>query len=117
MRRANVNLMIQMQLGDPAAVESALLELRGLAQHRPEVMQRALAVAGRDDEAAALLLSRLRSPQLRADALLDLQDYGVLPRTARDGEWRARRLALRDRPEIRAVLAQVGKIGRFPSIY
>ena len=117
MRRANVNLMIQMELGDTAAVESALVELRGLAQHSPEIMQRALAVAGRDDEATALLLSRLRSSQLRADALVDLQDYGVLPRTAVDGAWHARLLALRDRPEIRAELAQVGKIERYPSIY
>jgi beta-barrel assembly-enhancing protease len=117
MRRADVNLMIQMQLGDAAAVESALVELRELSQHSLWTLQRALAVAGRDDEAAALLLSRLRSPQLRADALLELQWYGELPLTARGKEWHVRRRALQERPEIVAVLAQVGKIERYPSIY
>jgi tetratricopeptide (TPR) repeat protein len=117
MRRADINLMIQMQLGDVAAVESTLVELRELSQHSLWTLQRALAVAGRDDEAAALLLSRLQSPQLRADALLELQWYAELPLTARGYEWHVRRRALQERPEIRAELAQVGKIERYPSIY
>lgn len=117
MRRAYVNLMIQVQLGDVAAVESALVELREQSQHSLEILQHALAIAGRDDEAAALLLSRLRSPQLRTDALLQLQDYPEVPRAVREKEWHARRLAMRERPEIRAVLAQVGKIEHYPLIY
>jgi beta-barrel assembly-enhancing protease len=117
MQRADVNLMIQMQLGDAAAVESTLVELRELSQHSLATLQRALAVAGRVDEAAALLLSRLQSPQLRADALIELQDYATVPLTALGKEWNAQRHTLRERPEIRAVLAQVGKIERYPSIY
>jgi tetratricopeptide (TPR) repeat protein len=117
MQLAYVNLMIQTQLGDVAAVEGALVELREQSQHSLWTLQSALAVAGRDDEAGALLLSRLHSPQLRADALLDLQDYPEVPMTAREKEWQARWLALRERPEVRAVLAQVGKIERYPLFY
>ena len=94
-----------------------LVELRELSRHSLATLQRALAVAGRVDEAAALLLSRLQSPQLRADALVELQDYATVPLTARAKEWNAQRHTLRERPEIRAVLAQVGKIERYPSIY
>ena len=64
-----------------------------------------------------MLLSRLRSPQLRTDALLQLQGYPEVPRAVREKEWHARRLSLRERPEIRAVLAQVGKIEHYPLIY
>ena len=114
MQAREAQLMAEVELQDSAAIERSLTELREQSPHSFDTLQHSLAIAGRDEEAAALMLRRLQSPQLRTDALVDLQDYIDVPLPPRSKEWQARVLRLRDRPEIRSVLGQVGKIERYP---
>ena len=107
---ALVRVMIAVELGDAAELNIALDDLRTHAQNYPGTRERALIVAGREDEAVATLLARLSDPDLRTDALVESQDYAEHPAPPLVIEWRKRLSALRNRPEVRREIAAYGRI-------
>jgi hypothetical protein len=107
---AKVQVMIASELGDAAGLAAALADLRAHAQDYPLIREAALIIAGKEDEAVATLLARLADPALRADALVELQDYAERPAPAITSAWRERQKALRDRPEVRQAVAAYGRI-------
>ena len=111
-----VRLTAATERGDSGEAQRALAWLREHQAQNPSTVQLAQLIAGRTDEAASLLLARLNDPVLRTDALLELQDFADLPAPHRKNQWRAQLKALRERPDIRSAIAQVGKIERYSSI-
>jgi tetratricopeptide (TPR) repeat protein len=95
---------------DPSAQEAALTALRTYQASYPGLVQRGLLISGQMDEAAHLMVSRLADPVLRADALLELQDYVSSPAPPRTMLWRTRLKALREREDVRAQLRAVGRV-------
>jgi tetratricopeptide (TPR) repeat protein len=99
---------------DEQALRAALDILRNKQESSPATLQKALLDANQMDEAAALLIQRLRDPSLRADALFDVQDYrDVLPTPA--AQARQQRWAeLRAREDVQAAIAEVGHVVAVP---
>ena len=103
-----------LQMGD---AEAAAAELAYMVQHMqddPRGLQQALVVAGRTDEAVALLKYRLSYSVLRTDVLMQLQRFDLRTMTTeekrRELAWRA----FADRTDVRAALAPYGSIEYFP---
>jgi tetratricopeptide (TPR) repeat protein len=99
---------------DERALRAALDDLRNKQNDSPSTFQKALLDANQLDEAAALLIRRLRSASMRGDALFDVQDF-------RDGlstpaaQARQRRWAeLRARQDVQAAIAEVGHVEVVP---
>jgi len=104
------------QLGDERLRTAGLDYLKSHESDNPAACSRALLCSGDFDGAAALMIRRLASKDMRTEALLALQitqDSGEsdLP-FAR--EMRARFAALRDRADVRAAVDKVGRIERIP---
>jgi tetratricopeptide (TPR) repeat protein len=96
--------------------EIANESLTYLVEHRNDALdtwQWTLVRANRLDEAAALLIERLRDPVLRGDALYDLQDYSNPPPQAQRALWNDRWRQIRDRPDVRKAIDAVGRIEKF----
>jgi tetratricopeptide (TPR) repeat protein len=96
--------------------EIANESLTYLVEHRNDALdtwQWTLVRANRLDEAAALLIERLRDPVLRGDALYDLQDYGNPSPQAQRALWNARWHQIRDRPDVRKAIDAVGRVEKF----
>jgi hypothetical protein len=103
------------QSGDSAELEAMLVYLREHEADGPEQLEGALLMGGRTDEAAAVLLARLNAPDWRTEALVDLQDYELVPAEPEAAaRWRAAWRALRERPEVRRLVATTGTIERYP---
>lgn len=100
--------------GSVAEADSALDYLRQHQADSPRTLQKALVIAGRDADGAALLLSRLNDPVLRAEVLVELQDYLQPAAPPYVVQWREQFKKLRERPDIRAAIERVGRIGRYP---
>jgi len=111
---AMARVMIAVEMGDQTELNRALDDLRTHAQDYPGTRERALIVAGREDEAAAALVARFSDADLRTDALVESQDYAEHPGPRRVIEWRERLTALRNRPEVRREIAAYGRIRRYP---
>src|SRR6266480_903605 len=105
-----VRVVVASELDDAAGLEAALDDLRAHARDYPGTRESALIIAGREDEAAATLVARLSDPDLRTDALVELQDYADNPAPARAIGWRERQKAVRSRPEIRQAVGAYGRI-------
>jgi hypothetical protein len=90
--------------------------LEYLDKHRKDSLdmwQWTLVRANRLDEAAALLIERLRDPVLRNDALCDLQDYTDPPQLPQRALWVERWVQIRNRPDVRSAIDAVGRIEKF----
>lgn len=111
---ALTRVMAASELNDSADLAAALEELRGHVAEYPSMLQQALIVAGKQDEAAARLMSRLSDPELRTDALVELQDYADTPAPPRVVQWREQLKALRDRPDVRHEIAAQGRVRSYP---
>jgi hypothetical protein len=61
------------------------------------------------DAAAQWLLTRLRDPELRGYALLEIQDYADTSMPPRAKELRARRKNLNARQDVHAAVGAVGR--------
>ena len=107
---AMLRVMLASELEDAAGLNAALEELRTEGRDYPGILERALIIAGKDDEAAAELIARLSDPDLRSDALVEVQDYANHPVPAHVVEWRKRQLALRARPDVRRAVQAYGRI-------
>lgn len=98
------------RLGDEAAARKALDKLRNGWRDNPYALSGALLCLGRDDEAAQLMIRRLRDPALRGDALKAFRDGPSPPVvTPRDAELDARRRAVVARPEVVSVMQEYGR--------
>lgn len=109
-----VHIMAARELGDFQELAVALSRLDAYTKDNPALRQESLIMAGHDDEAAIALATRLRDPLQRSDALLELQDYHTGANPPRQPDWRQRDKALRDRPEIRRLIQQLGRIQSYP---
>jgi tetratricopeptide (TPR) repeat protein len=87
--------------------------LEFLRDHRLDAMalyQAALVYAGRLDEAALLLITRLKDPELRTAALLDVQRYAQPRSTLLREQARQRWRQVMARPQVQTQIHQVGRI-------
>jgi len=87
-----------------------------MSQHRADsfdAFQVALLLAGRQDEGAQLLIERLRDPERRADALVDVQIYAEKPHLPLTTVILKRWRELVERSDVSAVIAEVGVVERF----
>jgi tetratricopeptide (TPR) repeat protein len=103
------------QRGDDAAVARDIAFLKEHADTAPSNLLDALLCADDTDGAAQALTEQLRNPIDRGEALLAMQDY-IVPdhETPFDRKLRIRRSALRDRPDVAAVIASVGHVASYP---
>lgn len=110
---AQTRVMVASELGDAAGLKAALDDLREDAQDYPDIRESTLIIAGREDEAAAILVARLADTNLRADALVELQDYANPPAPSRAISWRERQSAVRGRAEVLRAVDSYGRIRRY----
>ncbi len=104
------------QTGDAALQETALAFLREHAEDNYAAMARANLCVNDLDAAAALYILRLNNVQERTAALLALQLYRTPPGSSlpNDAVLRERLNRVRDRPDVQAALAAVGRIEQVP---
>ncbi len=108
-----VLLSIAIQEEDEVAIKRVL---SALAAHPPEAAktyQDALVEADRLEEAARFLVSRLRDPDLRIEALVQVQSDRKRPQPDYVERMRDRWRQVIERPEVRAVIEEVGRIETF----
>ena len=110
-------LAAAVEQADDAEASRALAYLREHQDDSAHILQKALVVAGRDDECAALLLSRLNDAALRSEVLVELQDYVEPTSTPRVMQWRARFNLIRERADVRAAINRVGRVDRYSVNY
>lgn len=95
---------------DPRAAEPLLESLRKRRDENPGALSEALICTNRLDEAAALLIWRLQSPEHRSGALDPFWSARPPPVvTPWLAEFNRRRLSLQTRPDVMAALAKVGR--------
>jgi tetratricopeptide (TPR) repeat protein len=107
-------LYVALARNDGRAAAAALEYLR---EHRDDAVsayQQGLLAAHRDDEAATLLITRLREPQLRSAALLAVQAYEEDAAPPAALEERTRWRALVNRADVQQAIAAVGRVARYP---
>jgi TonB family protein len=102
------------QLGDAGEVERQLQYLREHKDDSPTTLDFALISAGRDDEAAELLIKRLEDSGQRLAALMDVQEYRAEPVTPVTVEFWRRWKAVVARPDVQAAIGKVGNVGQYP---
>jgi hypothetical protein len=102
------------QSGDKAEVERQLQDLREHKKDSMRTLEAALVEAGREDEAAQLLIARLGDLNERVPALMEVQEYdeGAAPVLVQ--EFRRRWRALVGRADVQAAIAKVGSVGKYP---
>lgn len=95
---------------DAKAAEPLLESLRKRRDENPGALSEALICMNRLDEAAALLIWRLQSPEHRSGALDPFWSARPPPVvTPWLAEFNRRRLSLQTRPDVQAALAKVGR--------
>lgn len=102
------------QTGDSAQTETQLGFLREHRDDSVATYQRALISANRPDDAAKLLISRLQDPDLRLEALMEIQKYKQPPLPKRAEQWRKRWKALLSRPDVVEAVGKVGVVSEYP---
>lgn len=101
--------------GRVAEAEAAMSEMLKSASENYGAVFNALLCLKREDEAAALAVKLLASEDSRSTLLLDLQDCSENPkRPSFAREMRTLVLKVRDRPEVRKAIEQVGRVVKEP---
>lgn len=98
---------------DAGGVRAALDNLRKNQSASPGTFQESLLDANEIDEAASLMISRLRDPLLRSAALEDIQEYQHVTPTPMERTLQERWRTLRARKDVLEAVAEVGRIERF----
>ena len=114
MQAQGVRVIAAVQLHDIAAVEGALAFMRQHPDTAAGTLEEALIAAGRDDEAAQLLISRLDDDHRRTEALQAVQEYGNGVRPTVESELHRHWKAIVDRADVQAAIARVGRTGHYP---
>lgn len=102
-----------LQKGDAVIADESLEYLDKHRKDSLDMWQWTLVRANRLDEAAALLIERLRDPVLRNEALCDLQDYTDPPQPPQRALWVERWVQIKNRPDVRRAIDAVGRIEKF----
>jgi len=103
------------QTGRTGEAEAAMAEMLKSPADNQGATLNALLCLKREGEAAALIVKLLESEESRSTVLLDMQDCPENPkRPAFAREMRTVVLKVRDRPEVRKAIAQVGRIVNEP---
>lgn len=110
---ANELLRSAVQLGEAEEVERQLQYLREHREDSVRTLQQALLRAGREDEAAQLLISRLEDLNERVPALMEVQEYQTEPLPPGEQQFWQRWQAMVGRADVQAAIAKVGTIGRY----
>jgi cytosine/adenosine deaminase-related metal-dependent hydrolase len=99
---------------DEIIVRNSLAYLKEHQKDGLTTFQKGLVWANEMDEAANLLIERLRDPRLRADALPEIQRYSgpPVPRFAKKFRIRWEKIVARD--DVQAEIHRVGRIERVP---
>jgi tetratricopeptide (TPR) repeat protein len=105
---------VAIERNDDRAAHAALDYMREHQSDALDLYQNALLFADEQDEAAALIVRRLADPALRIDALLQLQEYREPPHPPIEQRLRDEWRALRERADVRAAVAKVGRIEQVP---
>jgi hypothetical protein len=109
MQQQQVLLQAALLLRDFDAAEQSLAYLREHGQAALATLQTALFRAGREQEAAQVLIGRLEDPFERRQALLEVQDYSSAGESTFERLERRRQEAWLRRPDIQAEIARVGR--------
>jgi beta-barrel assembly-enhancing protease len=110
---ALVELTVATEKRDSASQQQHLDYLREHAQISPQTYQRALLIAGEFGGAEAFMLTRLADPEMRTDALLELQVYAPKKYPPKAQAWQAEQEKLKTAPSIQKAAAAVGSIGHY----
>jgi tetratricopeptide (TPR) repeat protein len=101
----------------PADTVQALSYLRAHRTDGPSILQDGLLRIGALAEAEQEYLLRLSDPVERTSALVEAQIYYSEKLPPRAEQWRERFLALKERPAVRAAIAQFGEVEHYPWTY
>jgi tetratricopeptide (TPR) repeat protein len=101
------------QLHDQPDAKLARGYLREHQNDAPDAYQRALLIADRPEEGAALLISRLVDVRRRSAALEAVQYYTKTPEPPLVIENHRRWRALIDRPDVRQAITRVGRVDHY----
>jgi hypothetical protein len=107
-----VRVVAYQQLGDPAAVARATAAIAGRKGNDRDPYLHALLAQGRQDDAAAEIIRRLRSVDTRQNMLQEAQQYGDIPRWPLAAERDVLLQQLLQRGDVREAIAAVGTRGR-----
>lgn len=102
------------QLGDAAEMNRQLQYLRDHRDDSLKTLEHALVRAGREDEAAQLLISRLENLSERVPALMDVQQYQDVPLPPKADEFYKLWRKMLGRSDVQAAIAKVGAAGKYP---
>lgn len=108
-----VRLQIAMEKNDTGSIAKHMAYLR---KHRADdiaTWQRALLWHGDLDAAAALLIQRLKAPDWRNRALVEMQHYVPGQQTPAMKIWNQRWNTVTSRPDVQAALMKVGRVEHF----
>jgi tetratricopeptide (TPR) repeat protein len=102
--------------GDTSAARATLESMAGRSADGVTPYENALLCVGDLDQLAALVIDRLRDPVTRNDALIDLQEYDedTVFKTEFGRRIDAYIHQLRERPDLRAAVSDVGRIEHWP---
>ncbi|HEX4388482.1 MAG TPA: hypothetical protein VH109_07635 [Steroidobacteraceae bacterium] len=116
MQKAAAELESAVQLGDREETVRALVFMRARQADAPYTYEQALLGANQPDDAAQVLIARLKDPATRDAALRSVQHYGNGATTARQRELDARWQTMQTMPEVREAIAAVGYVASYPSL-
>jgi beta-barrel assembly-enhancing protease len=110
---ALVELTAATEKRDSLSQQQNLDYLRDHAQISPTTYQRALLIAEEFGRAEAFMLARLADPEMRTDALVELQVYAQRKYPPKAQVWQAESEKLKAAPSIQRAVAAVGAIGHY----
>jgi len=103
-----VKLSVAAQMHDNAEITRVMDYVALHRKDSEETYQIALVVANRLDEAAQVLIARLEDPDLRFDALQEVQTYREARTTLFQEQIRIRKRSMLNRSDVRKAIARVG---------
>lgn len=113
MQEASVRLDAAIQLGDAEQTQRWLEFMKDHRSDAPRTYQDALLLHNDFDVAAQWLIERLEDKDLRALALLSVQEYADHLTTRRQAELQRRTRALVARPDVQVAIQKVGRIEKY----
>jgi uncharacterized protein HemY len=113
MQLQEVRLQIAIEKNDTLSIARHMAYLRTHRTDDIATWQRALLRHGDLDAAAALLIQRLKAPDWRNGALIEMQHYTRSEQTATMKVMEQRWNTVTSRPDVQAALAKVGRVERF----
>lgn len=113
MQMQDVSLQIAIEKNDTRSIAKHMAYLRNHRTDDIATWQRALLRHDDLDAAAALLIERLKDPDWRNRALVDMQHYIHSQQTPIMKTFAQRWNTVTSRPDVQAALAKVGRVERF----